>query len=143
MDLFEEMDGMFTRLFQRIDRTFMNGFPQESGYRIVVRDEAGSPEESETADDDAPVSRMHGEPVAEVHRVGSEVKVIAEIPGLSEEELRLAVKGNVLLIDAGDADHHVRTSATLPPIDAASMQSTLKNGVLEVTFASLPDSNKA
>ena len=48
---------------------------------------------------------MTGEPVAEVHRIGNEVKVIAELPGITEEALRLDVKGNTLVIDAGDADH--------------------------------------
>jgi HSP20 family molecular chaperone IbpA len=142
IDLFEDMDEMFARLFMRIDRNFMNGFPQESGCRIMVRHAAGSRDEMEMADDAAPVSRTQREPVAEVHRIGSEVKVNVELSGLSDEELRLAVKGNILLIDAGDADHHVRTSATLPPVDTASMQSTLKNGVLEVTFTSIPDSGK-
>jgi len=43
-----------------------------------------------------------------------------------------------VLIDAGDADHHYHTSATLPPVDASSLHSSIKNGVLEVTFRCLP-----
>jgi len=69
------------------------------------------------------------------------VKVITELPGINEDELRLDVKGNTLVIDAGDADHSYRTSAALPLVDTGSMQKTLKNGVLEVTFASLPDTS--
>ena len=42
------------------------------------------------------------------------------------------------IIDAGDADRHYHTSALLPPVDAATMQKSLKNGVLEVTCALLP-----
>jgi HSP20 family molecular chaperone IbpA len=67
------------------------------------------------------------------------VNVIADLPGITEEALRLDVKGNTLIIDAGDADHSYYTSAALPPADTVSMQKTLKNGVLEVTFTSLPD----
>jgi HSP20 family molecular chaperone IbpA len=137
-DLFDEMDEMFARLFSRMDREFMAGSPSVSSYRMVVRDTGESPEIPEIADDTAPSSLVRGEPLAEVHRIGNEVKVIADLPRITEEALRLDVKGNTLIIDAGDADHHYRTSASLPSVDTASMQKTLKNGVLEVTFVSLP-----
>lgn len=69
--------------------------------------------------------------------------MIVDLPGITEEALRLDVKGSTLVIDAGDADHAYRTSAELPPVDTASMQKTLKNGVLEVTFTSLPEHPEA
>ena len=136
--MFDEMDEMFARLFSRMDREFMNGSPQMIGYRIMVRDRGEGPEIQEMAGA-APVSRQTGEPVAEVHRIGNEVKVITDLPGITGDALRLDVKGNMLVIDAGDADHHYHSSAALPPVDPASMKKTLKNGVLEVTFTSLPD----
>jgi HSP20 family protein len=138
MDLFDGMDEIFARLFSRVDRKFMTGPPQAYGYCIMFRDTGEDPEIQEMADDAASQSRVTFEPVAEVHRIGNEVKVIADLPGITEEELRLDVKGNTLIIDAGDADHWYRTSAALPPVDTASMEKTLKNGVLEVTFTSLP-----
>lgn len=138
MDLFDGMDEMFACLFCRVDREFMTGSPQAYGYRIMVRDTGEDPEIQEMVDDAASQSRVTGEPVAEVHRIGNEVRVITELPGISEDTLRLDVKENTLIIDAGDADHCYRTSAALPPVDTASMQKTLKNGVLEVTFTSLP-----
>lgn len=140
-DLFEEMDEMFARLFSRVDREFMNGSPQTYGCRIIVRDDGESPEELEiggTTDDAAALLRVTGEPVAEVHRIGNEVKVIADLPGITEEALRLDVRGKTLVIDAGDADRPYHTSAALPPVDPGSMRKTLKNGVLEVTFSALP-----
>jgi HSP20 family protein len=142
MDRFDEMDEIFTRIISRMDREFMNEFPRGSGYRIMVREHAGVPDIPEMADHGAPVSRAPGETVAEVHRIGDEVKVIADLPGISEKDLRLDVKGNMLVIDAGDADHHVCTTAAIPLVDTASMQTTLKNGVLEVTFTSMPGSGE-
>jgi HSP20 family protein len=139
MDMFDEMDEMFARLFFRMDREFMTGSPQGYGYRIMIRDDADGPAMQEMADDVAPFTRVTGEPLAEVHHIGNEVKVIADLPGITEEALRLNVKGSTLVIDAGDADHAYNTSATLPPVDIGSMQKTLKNGVLEVTFSSLPE----
>lgn len=138
LDMFDEMDEMFARLFFRMDREFMNGSPRMNRYRFIVSDECEGPVIQEMQGDDAPVSRLTGETVVEVHRIGNEVKVITDLPGITEEALRLDVKGNTLVIDAGDAEHHYHSSAGLPPVDAASMKKTLKNGVLEVTFTSLP-----
>ena len=140
MDMVDEMDEMFSRLFSRMDREFMAGIPQGYEYHMVVGDDGEGPEIQEIADDAAPsLSRVTGEPVAEVHRIGDEVKVITDLPGITEEALRLDVKGDTLVIDAGDADHYFHTSAALPRVDRASMQTTLKNSVLEVTFTSLQD----
>ena len=138
LDMFDEMDEMFARLFSRMDREFMNGSPRMKRYRFIVSDECEGPVIQGMQGDDAPVSRLTSETVVEVHRIGNEVKVITDLPGITEEALRLDVKGNTLVIDAGDAEHHYHSSAGLPPVDPASMKKTLKNGVLEVTFTSLP-----
>jgi len=138
LDMFDEIDEMFESLFTRMDREFMSGSPRQYRYRIMVRDDGEGPVVQEMPGNDAPLSCLAGDPVAEVHRIGNEVKVITGLPGITEEALRLEVRGNTLVIDAGDADQSYRTSAALPPVDVASMQKTLKNGVLEVTFTSLP-----
>jgi len=135
IDMFGEMDEMFARLFSRMDREFMAGSPGVSGYRVMF-ESGGYP--GEMPEIEAPRPRDSSEPETEVHHIGDEVKVIAELPGVTEESLRLDVKGDQLVIDAGDADHHYHASATLPPVDAASLRSSIKNGVLEVTFRSLP-----
>jgi HSP20 family molecular chaperone IbpA len=81
----------------------------------MVRDPGESLEIQEMAA--APVSRADGEPVAEIHPIGNEVNVITELPGITGDACGLDVKGNVLVIGAGDADHHYRSSAVLPPVD--------------------------
>jgi HSP20 family molecular chaperone IbpA len=136
--MFDEMDEMFGRLFLRLNREFMAGSPQISGCPIMIQDNGEGLKAQEMPDDAGSVSRVTGEPVAEVHRIGNEVNVIADLPGITGEALRLDVKGTMLIIDAGDADHHYRSSAVLPPVDTGSMQKTLKNGVPGVTFTSLP-----
>ena len=106
LDMFDEIDKIFDRLVSRMDREFMSGSPQLCGYRIVLRDDGEGPVVQEIPDSETPASRINDEPVAEVHRIGNEVKVIAGLPGITEEALRLDVKGNTLVIDAGDADHY-------------------------------------
>jgi HSP20 family protein len=118
-----------------MDREFMAGGLQVYGYRFVLWNDGtqeGTPEIP------APVAKTAREPVAEVHRIGDETRVVVGLPGVTVEEIRLDLNGRTLVIDAGDAEHHYRTVADLPPVDPASMQRSFRNGVLEVSFRNLP-----
>lgn len=131
-DMFREMDEMFARLFARIDRGFAGGDPRVSGYHIVVyggNDDPAMQEEFSLPD------RAAAGPVAEVHRIGNEVKVIADLPGASAESVALDMKDGKLVIDAEGCMGPYHTTADIPSVDAASMKFTFKNGVLEVTFS--------
>ena len=136
MDMFGQMDEMFDRLFTKMDREFMTGIPQVYGYRIVFQNGEAVPG---LAEEPPTRPRSALEPVAEVHRIGDETKVITELPGAAEDTIRLEVKGNTLVIDAGEAENHYHTTADLPLVDAVSMQRSFRNGVLEVTFRNLTD----
>jgi HSP20 family molecular chaperone IbpA len=135
MDMFDDMDEIFNRLFPGMDRRFMTDPLQKDGYRVIIRDDEEGEEQEETAF----VRPANFEPTADVQRIGDEVKVVADLPGITTESLRLGIRNGKLVIDAGDADYHYSTSVALPPVDTASMQHSMKNGVLEVTFMSLPD----
>jgi hypothetical protein len=100
MDMFGQMDGMFARLFSRMDREFTAGAPHLCGYQIVFRNGGEPPAMEEVP---VPEPRATREPVAEVHRIGDETKVITELPGATDDTIRLGVKGSRLVIDAGDA----------------------------------------
>jgi len=131
-DIFDQMDAMMARMFADMSRGTVTGMPPHTmGYRIIIQG-GGMPQDP--SDGSAIPARNHGEPVPEVHQIGDEVKVIVELPGVTDESLRLDVQGDRLIIDAGDADRHYHTSAMLPPVNAAPYQKSLKNGVLEVTF---------
>jgi len=138
LDIFEEMDEMVARLFFRIDGDFGSGAPYGSGYQILIRN---GEEPSEMPASPVIQPRAAHEPVAEVHQIGDEVKVIAGLPGVTEDLLRLGIQRGKFVIDAGDADTHYRTSVAIPPVEPGSMQHFLRNGVLEVTFRSVPSSS--
>jgi len=78
----------------------------------------------------------------EIHRIGDDVKVITELPGATLESLHLTIDGNELFIDADAGTRQYHMTATLPPVDPDSMQVSLKNGVLEVTFGILEGSSE-
>ena len=136
MDIFDEMDEMFERLLIGMHRKVSSGRPlYRDGYHIEIR---GSDEEDEPAES-FPRDSAAFKPAADVQRIGDEVKVVADLPGITADSLRLGVRNSLLVIDAGDGDYHYHTSAMLPPVDPVSMTYTLKNGVLEVTFRALSE----
>jgi HSP20 family protein len=68
------------------------------------------------------------------------VKVVVEMPGVSEENLNIQFNGSMLTIEAAGETRTYRSTTNLPPVDPVSRHQSLKNGVLEVTFESLSDS---
>ncbi|MCX6688173.1 MAG: hypothetical protein NTZ39_00510 [Methanoregula sp.] len=139
-DIFQQMDAMMAQLFRTMDDRDSSNLPQMTGYHIVID---GSSQPPEPTGSPAYPSRDTDEPVAEVHRIGTEVKVVVEMPGISEENLNIQLNGDTLTIEAAGNTRTYSTKTNLPPIDPVSRQHTLKNGVLEVTFESLSGSPEA
>ena len=135
-DMFEEMDEVFARLFTQMQQEMMTGNPAVSGYRIVIEGHGKPGRETDLPRADP---RITNTPVAEVHRIDDEVKVITELPGALVESIHLDIQEKKLTIDAGDAEMPYHTTADLPPVDTGSMQQSFRNGVLEVTFRLLPE----
>jgi HSP20 family protein len=134
MDMSGEMDDLFSHLFDRMTRDFATGEPQGFGYRMIIQEER-DPSRSPGLRREPVVATS--EPVVEIHRIGEEVKVITELPGMTMDAIDLKLRGSTLCIAAGPRKYHAR--ADLPRVDPGSMQTSLKNGVLEVTFTVLPD----
>jgi len=136
MDIFDEMDQMFDRLFDRMSRNMNAGMAPSYEYRIVFRNGG------DLAEDSAPVPEIPvlpaTEPVPEVHRIGDEIKVIAELPGAVPESIRPEIRNSTLVIDADNGTQQFHTFAEIPPVDAGSMETSFRNGVLEVTLKALP-----
>jgi HSP20 family molecular chaperone IbpA len=135
-DMFREIDSLFTHLYISMTRDFAAGDPNASGYHMIIRHGGQSPMIPGSLRDQL---RTSSEPVVEIHRIGDEVKVITELPGTTLDAVHLILLGSMLTIDAdgGPLQYHAR--ADLPPVNPGSMQTSLKNGVLEITFQILPD----
>jgi len=131
-DIFREMDTLADHLFARMARDSMTGMPQGFSYHVVLQNSGNQPALREESDSISP--RSGSEPVPEVHRIEDEVMVIAELPGATRETVRLTVLGNELVIDADGGVRQYHTTAAIPPVDPGSMQTSIKNGVLEVKF---------
>jgi HSP20 family protein len=137
-DVFQQMDAMIARMFEEMTHGMVTGMPPHAaGYRIVLR---GSTIPQVPPYDRITRSGDPHEPAPEVHCIGNEVKVVAELPGAEKGSIQLNVSGGTITIEADGQERHFIKRANLPPVDAASVKSTFRNGVLEVTFAGLNQS---
>ncbi len=133
VDIFDEMDELFDQLFGRMNMGYGFADPfSGSGHPepMLDKEAADMPGAAAELPPDSPAA-------PEVQRVGDEVRVIAAVPGIDEEALRLIVRKGTLIIDAGDAEHHIHHTVPLPPADPAPLRQTLRNGVLEVSFRAI------
>jgi hypothetical protein len=136
-DIFRQMDLMMAQMFAEMTHGIASSMPPHAvGYRIILQGGV------------APQEPPHGSviqpcdpqgPVPEVHLIGDEVKVVAELPGAEKESIHLNIKDAIITIEADGRGQHYTTHADLPPVDATSMKTSFKNGVLEVTFAVMND----
>jgi HSP20 family protein len=136
-DIFRQMDLMMAQMFAEMTHGIANSMPPHAvGYRIILR---GDMVPQEPPHGSATQPRDPDGPVPEVHLIGDEVKVVAELPGAEKESIRLNIKDAIITIEADGRGQHYTTHADLPPVDATSMKTSYKNGVLEVTFAVMND----
>lgn len=72
------------------------------------------------------------EPFTEVHTVGETVVINADLPGVDEEGVELAIEADELTIAGEGEGRRYRATLPLPPVDADTLSFTCRNGVLEV-----------
>jgi len=73
------------------------------------------------------------EPIVDVFDEGERLVVIAELPGVAENDIHLEVKDDILDLAAEAKDRKYSKEVLLPSaVDADSMESSYKNGILEI-----------
>jgi HSP20 family protein len=119
----------------------IKGLPRRAKgvYGFSVRTMAGKPVvESfgnirETAK--GPIVEEVREPIIDVFDEEDRILVIAELPGVSENEIKIEVTGDILNITASDTDRKYAKEILLPSkVKADSIKTAYKNGILEVTL---------
>ena len=74
------------------------------------------------------------EVIADVFDEGDYLKVIAELPGIDEKDLKARVKGNQLVISAQAAGRQYYKEIELPCLVKEELNLSYKNGILQVTM---------
>jgi HSP20 family protein len=75
------------------------------------------------------------EPLVDVLDEGDHLAVIAELPGVDEKDIRVTVEGDIVEIVATTGDRSYQKEVLLPAAAAASLESSYRNGVLEIRLA--------
>jgi HSP20 family protein len=82
-----------------------------------------------------PVVEEVREPMIDVFDEADRILVIAELPGVSENEIKVEVAGDILNLTASDRDRKYAKEILLPgKVKPDSVKTLYKNGVLEITL---------
>jgi HSP20 family protein len=72
------------------------------------------------------------EPLIDVFDEGDEILVAAELPGVTEDALKIEVRGDVLELSSSGQRRYAKEVLLPSAVDPASMRRSFKNGLLEL-----------
>jgi len=150
-DLFDEMIREMEEEIERFEREFMRLGGEEGakvygpyvyGFRITVGPD-GKPKIEEFGNvknyKGKPLVSEEREPLVDVIEKGDEVRVVAEVPGVNKDQIKVKVSGNKVIIQAQGEDRKYYKEVELPAeVDDKSAKATYNNGVLQVTLKKKP-----
>src|SRR5215207_4175780 len=83
------------------------------------------------------------EPLIDISSTDKEVKIVAEMPGISKEKIKIDVYDKYVEIKSEDPNRKYHKQIEVPEdIDIASARSNYNNGVLEITFQKKEQQNQ-
>ncbi len=128
MTIFEEFDRVFDRMLS--DSSFMTN-PVWYGCRVESRPD-GPPKIQEFGN----LQRNTIEVDVIPNEENSEIKVVAEMPGVAKDDINVYVDEDDLVIDATRADkkYHARVPIQHTIIDD-DIKASYRNGILEIVFS--------
>ena len=84
-------------------------------------------------EEEGPVIEESREPIIDVFDEKDYLEIIAEIPGVSEDDIKVEVKGDILIISAESGDRKYSKEVLLPKeADGRTIKSTYRNGILKL-----------
>jgi HSP20 family protein len=82
-----------------------------------------------------PVVEEVREPIVDLFDEKSHVRLIVELPGVSDEGLSIELKGDILNLNAASKERQYAKEILLPcPVKQESLQKSFHNGILEITI---------
>ncbi len=107
-------------------RTGVGGIPRVQPFGNIRATEAG-PEVTEVR-----------EPLVDLFDEESEIVLVAELPGVAEDEVHVALQDDILSLETTGERKYAREILLPEPVAAATLQKTYKNGILEVRLQKAP-----
>lgn len=74
------------------------------------------------------------EPLVDVFDEGDEIRVIAELPGIQETDIKLGLKGDILNLETSGERKYAKEILLPAKVDFESRKTNFKNGIMEVRF---------
>ncbi len=126
----DDRDDPFDEFFDELERMMNDMMGGQGSFRIETG--GGSPA--------APQQQGNGVHY-DVHETDDEVRVVADLPGVTKDAIDLQCDGQTLTIDAagGDREYHERIRLSRR-VDEHSASANYNNGILEVSFEPATDS---
>jgi len=125
-DVFEQIDEMMRRMMEEMNEGTMFDMKSLDGKPIIQRfGNAPGP--------DGARMTPQLEPLVDIIEEGDEIIVVAELPGVEKDELKVRVKGQTLTIDVNNPQRPYHKELELPAkVSKEEAKSSMRNGVLEV-----------
>lgn len=81
------------------------------------------------------IARESREPLVDIMEGSDELKIIAELPGVQKEDIKLKTTDRTILITAGNGEYKYQKKLALPrAVQPETAKARYNNGVLEVTL---------
>jgi Molecular chaperone (small heat shock protein) len=147
-DMFRQIQDIMDREFREIEREFdelaksgkvKSYGPYVYGFRVTVGPD-GKPIVEEFGNvktvKGKPMISEEREPLVDVVDKGDEIRVVAEVPGVDKDSIKVkVVNGEKLIVQATGEDRKYYKEVELPAkVDENSAKASYKNGVLEVVL---------
>jgi HSP20 family protein len=73
------------------------------------------------------------EPLADIFDEAGHISVVVELPGVTDDEIKIEVEGDILTLEATGRDRRYAKELLLPAqVDAASLHRHFQNAILEI-----------
>lgn len=149
-DFFKAIDKIFDETYNGSASNNSNGDLEKNpeigpffyGYSITIGPD-GNPviREFGNLDPRRRFSKINrSELIVDVFERNNEIKVIAEVLGVAEEDIKIVLTDRVLSIKVkvGDEEKYFKNILLPSKVDHSSLKSSYKNGILEISIMKLP-----
>jgi HSP20 family protein len=82
--------------------------------------------------EEGPVVAEVREPLVDLFDEEQEIVVVAELPGVAEEEVHIEIQDDILSLETTGERKYAKEILLPEPVDAATLQKAYKNGILEL-----------
>ena len=84
------------------------------------------------ATEEGPIVAEVREPLVDVFDEDQEIVIVAELPGVGEDDVHIEVQDDILSVETTGECKYAKEILLPEPVDAVTLQKAYKNGILEI-----------